>query len=164
MQVLFKVQPCLVARVASPGSAAISALKNTPGSVHLWESEMWLPELAMLCWGWVPRWVGWRGLKSLLLLWRLKRVQRVVSGLTRTDSTDMNVSKLWEIAGGWSVAVHEVAESDMTLATEQQGHSYFISPSCWVSSGRTQGLWSEDWVPVSPAPLVPSRHARSPIP
>ena len=36
------------------------------------------------------------------------------SGLTRTDSTDMNVSKLWEIAGGWSVAVHEVAESDMT--------------------------------------------------
>ena len=59
------------------------------------------------------RWVGWRGLKSLLVLWRLTRVQRVVSGLARTDSMDLNVSKLWEVAGAWSVAVHEVAESDV---------------------------------------------------
>ena len=26
---------------------------------------------------------------------------------------DLNVSKLWEVAGAWSVAVHEVAESDV---------------------------------------------------
>ena len=38
-------------------------------------------------------------------------MQRVVSGLTRTDSMDTNMSKLWEIAGAWSVAVHEVAKS-----------------------------------------------------
>ena len=31
--------------------------------------------------------------------------------VTRTNSMDMNVSKLWEIAGAWSVAVHEVAKS-----------------------------------------------------
>ena len=34
-----------------------------------------------------------------------------------TDSTDMNLSKLWEIVKdreAWQVAVYEVAESDMT--------------------------------------------------
>ena len=34
-----------------------------------------------------------------------------------TDSTDMNLSKFWEIVKGreaWSAAVHGVAESDMT--------------------------------------------------
>ena len=42
-----------------------------------------------------------------------------------TDSTDMNLSKFQEMVKdreAWCAVVFEVAESDMTLATEQQHH------------------------------------------
>ena len=42
-----------------------------------------------------------------------------------TDSTDMNLSKFQEMVKdreAWCAVVYEVAESDMTLATEQQHH------------------------------------------
>ena len=45
---------------------------------------------------------------------REQQQMRWLDGIT--DSTDTNLSKLWEIAknrGAWPAAIHQIAESDM---------------------------------------------------
>ena len=51
-----------------------------------------------------------------------------------TDSTDMNLSKFQEMVKdreAWCAVVYEVAESNMTLATEQQQYEYNSFAEFW---------------------------------
>ena len=57
---------------------------------------------------------------------RIRGLQRIRSLDNITDSTDMNLSKLWEIVkdrGAWHAAVHGVAKSQTQLSNRTAKHS-----------------------------------------
>ena len=55
-----------------------------------------------------------------------------------TDSTDQNLSKLWEIVkdrGAWHAVVHGVAKSWIRLMTEQQQQQIQLREQMWGTGG-----------------------------